>query len=266
MIDILAHYLLKFGHQTFIMPIIVLSMIFHKREPYAKAACLFCIIMIFNTLLKNVFKVPLMSHLGTGYAFPSGHMHAATVFYGYILYKTDNYVIKFLLACIICGLAFALIYHNYHHLPDIVGSVAFAVIELLICKELETKFGNVENAIIAILFSIASIAIIWSMINIIDFHIWIASYVMLGFMIGCAIFPNKPLSDYIQKVSAILLFVALWYIIDFLHKSYGFSYSSDYYIVYLKYLFVPIAITSSIFIASFISRSSSSHQKSRKVA
>ena len=173
MIDALAHFCLKFGHVTFIPAIVVTLTVLYRRDTYAKALCLLAWVMIFNTLLKQLFKVPLMPHLGTGYAFPSGHMHAAAVFYGYMLFRSRSKMAKSLLALILVSLGWSLIYCHFHDILDVLGAVAFAAVEISAYHFLETQFENGITAV-ASLISAALIILCLSLIYRIEPHIWIA--------------------------------------------------------------------------------------------
>lgn len=260
MIDTLAQICLKFGHESFIVPIIIFGLLFHKRELYIKAGCFFCAIIIFNTLLKYLFKIPLMPHLGNGYAFPSGHMHAATVFYGYLLCKNQNYIMKAVFICITCGIGISLVHCNFHDYLDVIGAAIFAVIEIFICISIEKKFGNKGLFYTVIIFASIIIALLFYFHKL-EPHIWLASYVMLGFMIGAVIFPEKQPQGYIQKTAALTMIAIVLYAVTLIFGPSGFIKSGDIYIRYLKYLFIPIGVMGFIFVSTFIKKNKSISKK-----
>jgi undecaprenyl-diphosphatase len=173
MIDMLAHFCLKFGHVTFIPAIVVILTALYKRDTYAKALCLLAWVMIFNTLLKQLFKIPLMPHLGNGYAFPSGHMHAAAVFYGYMLLGSRSRIAEALLTLILASLGWSLIYCHFHDMTDVLGAIAFATMEISVYQLLSTKFGNRVTAAISIITAIL-IMLCLNVIYRLESHVWIA--------------------------------------------------------------------------------------------
>ncbi len=251
MIDTAAHIFLMFIKEEIIIPIVIFGMIFHKREPYANAICFFCIIMIFNTFLKNLFKVPLLPHLGNGYAFPSGHMHTSTIFYGYILYKIPDWKIKFLLASLICGIGFSLVYCNYHSLFDIYGTFGFAVTEIAIYRYLEKNTSTRFIAIFALVFSLLIIRALFLMHKL-ESYVWLGFYVLIGMIIGIWFFGEYKLKNIAQKITA-LIFALLSVFAIYYFGSFLKIVSLNGYVVNLKFLILPIAVFLSIFAANKIS-------------
>lgn len=73
-----------------------------------------------NITLKVLFKMPLMSHLGKGYALPSGHMQAAFVFYG-LIFLIQKFRPK-LFCLLIFSIGYGIIFKNYHNVYDILGA------------------------------------------------------------------------------------------------------------------------------------------------
>jgi undecaprenyl-diphosphatase len=246
---------LKLGHKEILIPFFISGMIFHKREIYTRALCLFCIIMIFNTLLKNFFKIPLFPHLGPGYAFPSGHMHAAVVFYGYILYRIKDYKIKTIIAISLCGLGFSLVYQRYHNLYDILGAIAFGVVELMICAHLEKRKKNL--AAVALIFSIVIIGILLYMCKI-EPHVLLAFYALLGIILGTKIFPEQISENIFRKFIALFLTIVLWYAIFMISRTIGLENLKEYYYLsQIKFFFLAMAI----FYGPFLVNRNALHRK-----
>ena len=103
-LEAIAKFMLSFGHVNKLFPIITLGSIFGNRILFGKAAMILFFVMIYNTLLKNIFQVKLSSHLGEGYSFPSGHMHGFGLFYGFLFLNTKNIIIKTILSIIVVGI------------------------------------------------------------------------------------------------------------------------------------------------------------------
>ena len=241
-IDHLAHFCLKFGHITFILPLVIVCMIFHKRDIYAKAACFLLWVMIFNTLLKHLFNVPLLPHLGVGYAFPSGHMHAASAFYGYILYKTDNKFVKIVLAMLLCCLGFSLIYCHFHDLTDVLGAVGFTVAELLIYHVISINFGDKVVGIISIASAVA-VMFALSVIHRVEFHVWLAFYALLGMETVLTVTQEKRLNSLKKKFLALILSIITIASVYYIFKILAFD---KFYLSEIRFALIPLIIIGSI--------------------
>ncbi len=155
--------------------------------------------MIFNTLLKDWFKVPLFPHLGTGYAFPSGHMHAATIFYGYLIHTTKDIKIKYGLTTLLSIIGFALIYCRFHDLYDVIGAVGFSIVEIFIfhtiSKHLKSK--NIDTLILIISTILMTILYIYYKAPT---HTWMAFYTLLSIVMCMYLFNENKKYNYAQKL------------------------------------------------------------------
>lgn len=179
-IDIVSHIFLKFGHVDVIFVIIICGILFHKRGYYGTAACFICFVMIFNTLLKDFFKVPLFPHLGNGYAFPSGHMHAAAVFYGYICYKIDDRRIKTAILILLGCIGFSLVHCRFHDWFDVGGALFFAALEISLFHFLRNRFGLRFIAIIAVFLSCVNVSVLYFVYEALP-HVLYAFGLLIGF-------------------------------------------------------------------------------------
>lgn len=241
-VDCLARSCLKFGHITVIFPLIVVFMIFEKRNVVAKAGCCLLWVMIFNTLLKYLFKVPLFPHLGHGYAFPSGHMHAASAFYGYILYRSNNKFLKIGLLLLLCCLGFSLIHCHFHDLKDVLGAVGFTVFELTVYRLISTKFGDKTVGVLCILTSVATM-IALSFIHKVEFHVWLAFYALVGMETALYISPEKKFSSIYQKFLALFISLAAIAGVYYLFKILAFD---KFYLSEIRFALVPLIIVGAI--------------------
>lgn len=231
--DAFAHYSLKLGHITILLPAMVICMIFHRRDIYAKAACFLLWVMIFNTLLKYLFKVPLFAHLGNGYAFPSGHMHASCAFYGYLFYKTPRWSIKMLLLLLLGCLGFSLIHCRFHDLKAVLGAVGFFLLEFAVYYVLSKAYGDVWTGVVATAGAIVCMLLLYHCYQL-QFHVWLAFYGLVG-LEAALLTKEVCLQSWGQKMLALALaatFVGLVYGL-FRHL----AFSSDY-LTELRFLFL----------------------------
>lgn len=194
MLENIAFYLLKIGHITFILPVAVLGMIVSARhqDRYLKAAaCLFWV-MIINTVLKLLFKVPLMPHLGHGFAFPSGHMHASCAFYGFLAYEIKKPSVRAVLMLLLALLGSSLIIRHYHDLKDVLGAATFFVTEITLYHQLTRRGGAVVTMLIAIISAVGAM-IYLKTLGPVPFHVWLAFWGLAGCLITLALAPNIEL-------------------------------------------------------------------------
>ncbi|MDR1551237.1 MAG: hypothetical protein LBS14_00970 [Holosporaceae bacterium] len=140
--DLLVGFILKLGNSYGIVLILVFGILSHQRKHCEIAAGLMCFVIIFNTLLKELFKIPQSSHLGEGYAFPSGHMHVAMVFYGYVFRVVKDGRIRLAIAVFLGTFGWALVHCRYHDWFDVLGAIAFGLVELVIYHSVLVFFSK----------------------------------------------------------------------------------------------------------------------------
>lgn len=129
-ITIMATTSLLFTKIYIILPVFLVGYFFKDRRVFANAASLVFFMMILNTFLKYIWKISLPTDVGTGYAFPSGHMSIACVFWGYLTIRYSRPITITLLAILLTAIGTSLMYFGYHTLLDILGSVFFSGIVL----------------------------------------------------------------------------------------------------------------------------------------
>lgn len=248
MLDVFTKFCLKFTGIYLILPIVVIGMIFHRRDMYAKAICFLFWVVIANTLLKFLFN-PMVSHLGVGYIFPSGHMHAAAAFYGFIFYKVDNKLVKVLISALIVFIGFSLVHFNFHNWIDVIGAVTFACVEIFLYHVLSKNFGDKTVGAIAIFSSIVMM-IFLKMSYKIEYHIWLAFYSMLGMEFSLLLFDDVKLNTIFKKLEALFLSVLGIGVIYFLFNYFKLSF---FYVSEIKFALFPIIIIGSINISKYVS-------------
>lgn len=248
MLDFFTKFCLKFTSVYLIFPVAVMGMIFHRRDMYAKAVCFLFWVMIANTLMKFLFY-PMVAQLGVGYAFPSGHMHAVAIFYGFMFYKVDNKLIKVLISALIVLIEFSLVHFNSHNWIDVFAVVALACVEIFLYHVLSKNFGDKTVGAIAISSSIAMIIFLKTFYRI-EYHIWLAFYAMLGIEFSLLLFDDVKLNTIFKKLEALSFSILGIGVIYFLFNYFKLnsSYASD-----IKFALFPIIIIGSINISRYIS-------------
>ncbi|MDR3187394.1 MAG: hypothetical protein LBT63_03145 [Holosporaceae bacterium] len=246
MLDAVAHFVLKFSHITFIIPLVMVGMIFHRRDLYAKAICFVFVVMIFNALLKQWFKVPLFPHLGPGYAFPSGHMHAAAVFYGYIIYKVDNRALRVTLLFLLCCFGLSLIQCRFHDLFDVTGAAVFAFAEILLCRFISLKFGEKALAAVAMAVSLSSMVILFIIYQL-QWHVWLAFYALTGTIFSLNFIEDRKNRNLPQKLLSLTASVLLTAAVYFIFKALAFK---DPFLSEIRFALLPTLTMGSINLCS----------------
>jgi undecaprenyl-diphosphatase len=210
-------------------------------------ACFLLFAATINLLLKYIFKVPLFPHLGVGYAFPRGHMHVTAIFYGYVLYKINDLGIKALMAAILLGEGFSLVYLGFHDLPDLIGALGFAALEILCYHQLVSEFGESRGeryAVIAMIFFSMVSMVALSMMNTIPAYIWSDFYGLAGIVLASSMTTSRELNTLAQKFIALLTVAALNYAI---YTIFEVINPQRHYFSEIKYLLFPVVVYGSIY-------------------
>lgn len=178
----LARLILLSTHQNVITFLVVIGFVWINRRLFYSAICLIFLSMITNIALKVTFQIPLNPLLGKDeFAFPSGHMQCATVFYTWIAYKTQNMTFKCFLPLLLISIMMSLVYCGYHTYYDTIAGIFFGLFLLA----LYTRISSKEKTASWILFTATTLLIIYtSMRWKAPTHVWMAYYGLLGFMIS----------------------------------------------------------------------------------
>lgn len=128
-LDFIAKAGLAFSHTPMLAGVLFLGLVSKKREIFIKTAYLLLFTMIYNLYLKSIWQVPLPPPL-EGWAFPSGHMHSAFVFWGWLAVefkKTWFYEFVFFILTLV---GYGLIQQGYHYPSDVLASVGFGLLSI----------------------------------------------------------------------------------------------------------------------------------------
>ena len=140
MIHLLTTFFLRFSHWVVIVPCIVLGYCLISRRIFCHALCLLALGILLNIVLKNMFQIPLSPALGKeGFAFPSGHMHVATVLYGWLALNIKNRWFRLCMVIILLGVGFSLVHAGYHNYYDVFGGLFFGTLLVLLYHVLLLK-------------------------------------------------------------------------------------------------------------------------------
>ncbi|WED43075.1 phosphatase PAP2 family protein [Legionella cardiaca] len=151
--DNLASFILFFSDGIVIIPFIVFGLICLDRSMFNNAAYLVLISILINVALKVSFQIPLPASVAKNwFAFPSGHMQMAAVFYGWLACRINFLWFRILVTVILFGIGFSLIHLGYHNVCDVIGALFFA---LLIVTGYQRLLSKTPQNLIWILLSTA---------------------------------------------------------------------------------------------------------------
>ncbi len=119
--NLILNFFLLFSNDILLMFASIILYIISKRDDYKYLILLLLFVMIFKTLLKDIFKIsPPVSSPSSNYAFPSGHVYFATVFYFWIAFYRHSLKFRLFGVCALVLTSFAIVYKGYHEVPEII--------------------------------------------------------------------------------------------------------------------------------------------------
>lgn len=201
---------LIFSQPITLIIVFLFGTFFLDTKAFSKAFMLMLFTMIYNLYLKSIWQIPLDPSL-EGWAFPSGHMHAAWVFWGWLVchYKKWSLLAAFLVAM---GLAtFGMIDHGYHHLSDVLGAIGFGSLSLLIFYGLNRITIFKENMFVSsVLISGLGLLFLCMMPASVQtkLHIWQAQGGLLGLSLGWLCYHAHATLKLYHKIIMLLCCIA----------------------------------------------------------
>jgi undecaprenyl-diphosphatase len=179
---------------AFILLVIILLLVFHERTDILTACAFLLWSLLFNTFLKQLFKKPLFPHLGPGYAFPSGHMHLSSAFYGYIAFIIDNVFVRAGIVILLVFVGWGLVYRRFHDFIDIFGAAVVAIVELFGFR-IWREFAGIEKVAAVLLVVCWLQVILMKLISPYEIkdYAWLAAYAMSSLLVSLKVFPDVPI-------------------------------------------------------------------------
>lgn len=184
MLDFIAKGFSLFIHPYTVLVMVSLGFLVWKKDIFGKAFCILLFSLIFNSFLKSLWQIPLPSHVGHGFAFPSGHMQSATVLWGWLAFEFRNKIFTGFVLIVLFGIAFELVHFGYHIPRDVAGGMFFGLV-LLIAYYFFTKITWIKKhpEKIGVILAILSIPFML-MLPQYPTGVWIAEGGLIGFSLG----------------------------------------------------------------------------------
>ena len=239
MLDQIANLFLLFSHPDIFIPGLIFGYIWLDKVIYQQTLSLVLISMIVNTALKSTFQIPLSPLLNKeGFSFPSGHMHAAIVLYGWLYTKIKNTPLHITIALLLPGIAASLIYFGYHNLFDVIGAV-FAGTALIFAYNYLIKHTNPLQELIIILIFIAILMVYINIVYTIKYNGWMACSGLYGFQLATYLLHNKPATTITitNKLTSSIIILVVFLLLNNIFKNTTFELLQN-----LKWLIFGCAI------------------------
>lgn len=203
----LATIFLKFTHDIFIIPILVLGYIWINRKLFYHAICVTLLAVIYARALKNYFQIYSPKY---GLIFPSGHILTATATYGWISLKSNKILIWIISIILISLSSYSMIFFSFHNLKEIIGGIFFAIILVISYNYMLTKHPSILKLTLLPL-AIALLLYIKYKKQVFFGFIWMTIYALFGIFIGENYFKENATKKR-EKLLATLLYIFINFI------------------------------------------------------
>jgi hypothetical protein len=242
----LAKIILYVTHEYFMVATIAFGYLCISRQAFARSLVILLFTIVFNGYLKSIWQIPLPSHLGIkGWAFPSGHMQTALVFWGWLALEFRSKIFSWLIAILLFLIAISLIREGYHNLTDIIGAIIFGSISLIIYRVIIKKLPEKYHPYIGIMFAIISLVIINSLSHKAKEYLnftWrmVSVAALLGFSIGWILNHGSVTANsrLLKLIICVIGIVALYFV-----TSYFKPYIPTYTLALSKYFLLGLWVS-----------------------
>jgi membrane-associated phospholipid phosphatase len=119
------------GHTPTYFTIVLVGFFTRYKPIIIRVLLLLLFTNVYNLYLKSIWQIPLPAPL-EGWAFPSGHMHSAVVFWGWLAFELRKFWAIMATIVILTCIGYGLVYNGYHYPRDILGSLLFGGISIMI--------------------------------------------------------------------------------------------------------------------------------------
>jgi len=132
---------LLFTKEMVLIPVLLIMYLGGFKSESTRLLFILLFTMAFNSYLKSSFAIPLPESVNpNAYAFPSGHMQVAFVFWGWIMVEFRGFFLKLFCMGILFGVAGSLIQKGYHNWFDTLGAIGVGFVTLwayfwLMCRK-----------------------------------------------------------------------------------------------------------------------------------
>lgn len=224
MLHELSHLILQITREYFVIGFISVGYLTWRKDAFSRALFILLFTMLLNPYLKSIFQIPLDPALGKqGWAFPSGHMQTTFALWMWLGWELRNRLFSLIVACVVLGVAFALVYEGYHTPKDIMGAVGFGFATLLLYAAVCRITPQDKHPYLGVFMAAIGLFLIFLTPENLP-HMWIAEGALVGFSIGWAIYHAWDTDDWLFKrrytVAAAFAGIVALYIVTIPLKGY----------------------------------------------
>lgn len=180
-----------FSHICGVYGLVIFSIfgfVFIDRKVFRYCIYLMMLTMIYNTILKNIFQIPLPATCPTtGYGFPSGHSHFVSIFYIWLILHYKNNILR--TVCLLMMICFycTMVYLGYHRILEVCAAGVFALVSVVLYNRFVTSSDDfyrisVFTIILAIFLASETQTLMMPQIAMIPVAMLILFYVLLSWM------------------------------------------------------------------------------------
>jgi xanthosine utilization system XapX-like protein len=198
----------------------IIGFIFVDSKKFVYCIYLMMTTMIYNTILKNIFQLPLPETCPSdNFGFPSGHSHFASVFYIWCIIHYRNSLIRAACSIAIILQWYALVYLGFHYFVDTWAATLFGVGSVVLYKFFVIKSGHFHKIslftiILSILWVSETQTILYPRIAMIPIAIKVVLYAILAWFF---VFKRESLPHKTQIFLYTILYGTIIYALLF-HK------------------------------------------------
>lgn len=179
---------LFFGSGYFMVPLAIIGFLYLDRKTFAFALFILLFTTCANPFLKLIWKMPLPPDINKdSYAFPSGHLQSAIVFWGFLAFRYPNLSWRLVISAFLIIYAWALYAKGYHYPIDLLGAACFGALSLILYRFiLNTNMCKQGPALVGAYLFIAatSLLFIQKELTMINHAVPPALGGLLGFSVG----------------------------------------------------------------------------------
>lgn len=196
MLDSLFSLCLITANSLVMSSTILIGILAINREMFSKSAYLLLFSLVLGTSLKSIWQIPLSPVVGhPGWAFPSGHMLSAVIFWGSIALSYSRIWLWVLVVISWAANMAGMIYFGYHNIYDLSAAIWCGALILSIATFLYEKIPRAQHWLIGLGLALLVAAMMWRLERYYFFH-WQALGGLLGLSLGSRLagerFPATP--------------------------------------------------------------------------
>jgi hypothetical protein len=214
----------------------ILGFICVDRKVFVRCMYLLMLTMIYNTILKNIFQMPLPETCPTsGFGFPSGHFHFAAIFYIWVMVHYKNTYVRWACLALMAIYGTAVIQAGCHYPIDVISALGFAAVSVFLYKKFPVS---------PIFVALALCVILYIVIGKLESHIYLSLFFLIGLESGWRdiLKENEEIQRNIFNfVVAFVLIIGAYHLVSFINNE-------------IKWALIAISIPISILISDAIFR------------